>query len=89
MIDLKQGYFLVIEIERKVRIDMQQLCTIIIITSLLVVIASCIIHHNKGKKVRACADRLLSFVTKVTFVFVNIIYRLVDFRTHFKLEVVV
>ena len=27
MIDLKQGYFLVIEIERKVRIDMQQLCT--------------------------------------------------------------
>ena len=41
------------------------------------------------KKVRACADRLLSFVTKVTFVFVNIIHRLVDFRTHFKLEVVV
>ena len=50
MIDLKQGYFLVIiEIERKVRIDMQQLCTIIIITSLLAVIATCIIHHNKGK----------------------------------------
>ena len=47
MIDLKQGYFLVTE--RKVRIDMQQLCTIIIITSLLVVIATCIIHHNKGK----------------------------------------
>ena len=35
MIDLKQGYFLVIEIERKVRIDMQQLSTIIIITSRL------------------------------------------------------
>ena len=51
MIDLKQGYFLVIEIERKVCIDMQQLCTstIITITSLLVVIATCIIHHNKGK----------------------------------------
>ena len=49
MIDLKQGYFLVIEIERKVRIDMQQLRTIIIITSLLAVIATCIIHHNKGK----------------------------------------
>ena len=52
MIDLKQGYFLVIEIERKVRIDMlhmQQLSTISIITSLLVVIATCIIHHNKGK----------------------------------------
>ena len=49
MIDLKQGYFLVIEIERKVHIDMQQLCTIIIITSLLVVIATSIIHHNKGK----------------------------------------
>ena len=46
MIDLKQVYFLVIEIERKVRINMQQLCTI---TSLLVVIATCIIHHNKGK----------------------------------------
>ena len=43
MIDLKQGYFLVVEIERKVRIGMQQLCTIIIITSLLVVIATCII----------------------------------------------
>ena len=49
MIDLKQGYFLVIKIERKVRIDIQQLCTIIIITYRLVVIASCIIHHNKGK----------------------------------------
>ena len=50
MIDLKQGYFFVIiEIERKVPIDMQQLCTIIIITSLLAVIATCIIHHNKGK----------------------------------------
>ena len=49
MIDLKQGYFLVIKIERKVRIDIQQLCTIIIITYRLVVIASCIVHHNKGK----------------------------------------
>ena len=27
MIDLKHGYFLVMEIERKVRIDIQQLCT--------------------------------------------------------------
>ena len=49
MIDLKQGFFLVLEIERKVRIDMHQLCTIIIITSLLVVIATCIIHTMKVK----------------------------------------
>ena len=59
MIDLKQGYFLVIEIERKVRIDMQQLCSIIIITSLLVVIATCIIHHNKGKT----TDSTMAYVT--------------------------
>ena len=42
-----------------------------------------------GKKVHACADRRLSFVTNVTFVFLNIIHKLVNLRTQFKPDVVV
>ena len=40
------------------------------------------------KNAHACADRPLSFVTNVTFVFLNIIHKIVNLRTQFKFEVV-